>query len=87
MTATLPVTIRNVDEAATVVTIDGPAASGKSSVARLVAEALGVPYVSSGLLYRAATYLAGRAGVSLEDEGEILALLDGLAVRLTTPPG
>jgi len=50
-----------------IVTIDGPSASGKSSVARRVAAALGVPYLSSGLLYRAAAFLA---------------LLEGLGVRL-----
>lgn len=77
----------DVGETAQVITIDGPAASGKSSVARLVAEALGVPYVSSGLLYRAATYLAGSAGVPLGDEAAIVALLEGLAVRLETPAG
>ena len=45
-----------------IVTIDGPSASGKSSVARRVAAALGVPYLSSGLLYRAAAFLpAGMA--------------------------
>ena len=75
----------DVSETAQVITIDGPAASGKSSVARLVAEALGVPYVSSGLLYRAATYLAGAADVPLGDEAAIVALLGGLAVRLETP--
>lgn len=41
-----------------VVTIDGPVASGKSTVARLVAQHLAVPFVSSGLLYRAATFVA-----------------------------
>lgn len=76
-----------VSKTAQVITIDGPAASGKSSVARLVAEALGVPYVSSGLLYRAATYLAGAANVPLGDEAAIVALLEGLAVRLETPVG
>lgn len=43
-----------------VVAIDGPAASGKSTVAKIVAERLGVPFVSSGLLYRAATLVAQR---------------------------
>ncbi|MEJ2668311.1 MAG: (d)CMP kinase, partial [Deinococcales bacterium] len=43
-----------------VITLDGPAASGKSSVARRVAERLGVPFVSSGLLYRAAAWVVGR---------------------------
>lgn len=48
-------------------TIDGVAASGKSSVSSGVARALGVPYVSSGLLYRAATLLAHEAGLSPHD--------------------
>ncbi|WP_347240474.1 (d)CMP kinase [Thermus sp.] len=65
-----------------IVTIDGPSASGKSSVARRVAEALGVPYLSSGLLYRAAAYLALRAGVDPGDEGALLRLLKARRVRL-----
>ncbi len=65
-----------------IVTIDGPSASGKSSVAQRVAEALGVPYLSSGLLYRAAAYLALGAGVDLEDEAGLLALLQAKRVRL-----
>lgn len=40
-----------------VVTIDGPAASGKSTIARMVAQRRGIPFVSSGLLYRAATFM------------------------------
>jgi CMP/dCMP kinase len=58
-----------------VVTIDGLAASGKSSVAQGVAQVLGVPYVSSGLLYRAVTYTALQHQINLEHESEILALL------------
>ena len=65
-----------------IVTIDGPSASGKSSVARRVAAALGVPYLSSGLLYRAAAFLALRAGVDPGDEEGLLALLEGLGGRL-----
>ena len=44
-----------------VVAIDGPAGSGKSSVARFVADRLGLPHVDTGALYRAAT-LAVPAG-------------------------
>lgn len=44
----------------TVVAIDGPAASGKSTVARCVADRLGYRYISSGLLYRAASAIALR---------------------------
>ena len=73
----------------TVVTIDGPAASGKSSVARLVAGLLGIPYVSSGLLYRAATHLVLREGVDAGDEAAVLALLEAhdvlLDARLNAP--
>jgi cytidylate kinase len=45
-----------------VVAIDGPAASGKSSTARWVAERLGYRHVDSGALYRAVTFLAVREG-------------------------
>ncbi|MGC8903769.1 (d)CMP kinase [Thermus sp.] len=65
-----------------IVTIDGPSASGKSSAARRVAEALGVPYLSSGLLYRAAAFLALRAGVDPGDEAGLLGLLQRFRVRL-----
>jgi CMP/dCMP kinase len=65
-----------------VVTLDGPAASGKSSVARRVAAALGVPCVSSGLLYRAATSLVADAGIDAGDEAAILATLGRHRVEL-----
>ncbi len=57
-----------------VVTIDGVAASGKSSVAARVATELGVPYISSGLFYRAITLAALREEVDLLDEHEVAAL-------------
>ncbi len=65
-----------------VITFDGPAASGKSSVARRVAHALNVPFVSSGLLYRTATLLAERAGVDLDDASAVLAALAEHRVEL-----
>ncbi|HLR46364.1 MAG TPA: (d)CMP kinase [Deinococcales bacterium] len=65
-----------------VVTIDGPAASGKSSVARAVAAQLGVPFVSSGLLYRGATWLLQEAGIEPQDERSVLAELQRHSVRL-----
>ncbi|GBF07902.1 cytidylate kinase [Deinococcus aerius] len=65
-----------------IVTIDGVAASGKSSVASGVARALGVPFVSSGLLYRAATLLALEAGLSLEGAPALLAHLEANPLRL-----
>lgn len=65
-----------------VVALDGPAASGKSSVARSVARRLGVPFVSSGLLYRAATWVVTRQGGDPEDEGAVLRWLRERHVRL-----
>lgn len=66
----------------TVITIDGPAASGKSSVARLLARRLGVAYVSSGLLYRAATLAALEPNVDLADEQAVVQLLGQHQVTL-----
>ena len=65
-----------------VVTFDGPAASGKSTVAKRVAAALGVPFVSSGLLYRVATLLATAGGAELDDPEAVLAVLDAHLVEL-----
>jgi CMP/dCMP kinase len=65
-----------------VITIDGLAASGKSSVARRVALALGVPYVSSGLLYRAITVAALEAKLDLENEVGLLEHLQTDQIRL-----
>ncbi|WP_424950870.1 (d)CMP kinase [Deinococcus sp.] len=59
-----------------IVTIDGVAASGKSSVSSGVARALRIPYLSSGLLYRAATWAALQHGLSLTDAQPLLSLLD-----------
>ncbi|MVN85928.1 (d)CMP kinase [Deinococcus sp. HMF7620] len=65
-----------------IVTIDGVAASGKSSVSAGVAQALGVPYVSSGLLYRAATLLGLEAGTDLGDARALLTCLEAAPPRL-----
>ena len=65
-----------------IITIDGVAASGKSSVSGGVARALGIPYVSSGLLYRAATLLGLEAGLDLHDAPRLLAHLRALPLRL-----
>jgi CMP/dCMP kinase len=50
-----------------VVTIDGPAGSGKSTLARGLAASLALPYVNTGLMYRALTRLALDRGVDVDD--------------------
>ena len=58
-----------------VITIDGPAASGKSTVARLVAQKLGASFLDTGAMYRAVTLAAMKAGVDMSDEKELLGVM------------
>ena len=60
-----------------IITIDGPAASGKSTVARLLAKRLGASFLDTGAMYRAVTLAAMRAGVDMSDEEKLLGVLDG----------
>jgi cytidylate kinase len=57
-----------------VITIDGPAASGKSSVSRELAARLGWNWLSTGAFYRGLAYVAYKEGVSLEDEAALATL-------------
>jgi CMP/dCMP kinase len=50
-----------------IIAIDGPAGAGKSTVARRLAERLGVRYLDTGAMYRAVTWLALREDIPLED--------------------
>lgn len=72
---------------AAVVTIDGPAGSGKSTVARALAERTGIPFLSTGMLYRAVGHLARRSGVDMEREGALVALLDAHTVAAVPVEG
>jgi len=54
-----------------IVTIDGPAGSGKSTAARQLAKALGIAYLDTGATYRAVTLRAMRGGVDLADEAAL----------------
>ncbi|TKJ33865.1 MAG: cytidylate kinase [Planctomycetes bacterium B3_Pla] len=55
-----------------IITIDGPAASGKSTVARLLAQKLGASFLDTGAMYRAVTLAAMQAGVDLNDQEKLL---------------
>jgi cytidylate kinase len=71
-----------------IVAIDGPAGSGKSTLARGLARELGLPYVNTGLMYRALTLAALRVRVPIEDEAAVVGLADGLRFNLGGPaPG
>jgi len=70
-----------------VIAIDGPAASGKSTTARLVAERLGYMHVDTGAMYRAVTLKVLRSGISLENEGTIARLMESTHVELRSDHG
>jgi len=59
-----------------IIAIDGPAASGKSTVARRVADGLGLTFVNSGAMYRAFTWWVLKRGIDPEDGPAVLSLLD-----------
>jgi len=59
---------------ANMIAIDGPASSGKSTVAKLVAERLGYLFFDTGVMYRAATLAAIRRSISVDDETKVSAL-------------
>jgi len=67
-----------------VIAIDGPAGSGKSTVARAVAELLGWSFLDTGAMYRAVTSEALGQGIDVHDEAAVAALAEN--VTLTTLP-
>jgi cytidylate kinase len=72
-----------------VVAIDGPSGVGKSTVARLIAEALGIPYLDTGAMYRAAGLLVKRAGVTLPlvDPVRVIELTSSAEVAISNSDG
>jgi CMP/dCMP kinase len=70
-----------------IVTIDGPAGAGKSTVARRLAERLGFRYLDTGAMYRAVTWLALERGISLEDGAELGKLAAANPVELEDSSG
>ena len=67
-----------------VVTIDGPAGAGKSSVARDVARRLGLSYLDTGALYRALAYTLEKRGIPPEEGEPLSSSLRSLSVALVS---
>ncbi|HFI0621056.1 TPA: (d)CMP kinase [Streptococcus suis] len=63
------------------IAIDGPASSGKSTVAKIIAKDLGYTYLDTGAMYRSATYLALTNGVEVTDQDRIVDLLAQNPIR------
>jgi CMP/dCMP kinase len=67
------------------IAIDGPAASGKSTVGGLLAERLGYVYLDTGVMYRAVTWAALAQGIAIEDEVGVTALAERLRIDIVRP--
>ncbi|HEL1669426.1 TPA: (d)CMP kinase [Streptococcus suis] len=63
------------------IAIDGPASSGKSTVAKIIAKNLGYTYLDTGAMYRSATYLALTNGIEVTDQNRIVDLLAQYPIR------
>ena len=64
-----------------VIAIDGPAASGKSSVASKISEKIGYLHVNSGLMYRAFTWSVLRSGIDLNDSVSVIQHLNSVSLN------
>ena len=64
------------------IAIDGPAAAGKSTIAKQTAELLGYTYVDTGAMYRAITYKALQLNINLQDGSKLTELLKDTSIEL-----
>lgn len=69
-----------------VVAIDGPAGSGKSSVAKGTARALGLAYLDTGAMYRAATWWCREQGVDLDDGPKVATVVAAMPLVMGLDP-
>jgi cytidylate kinase len=67
-----------------IITIDGPVASGKSTVSRLLAKRLDFLYLDTGAMYRAVAFQAKRKGIDIGDKQELRELCQNLDLRFQT---
>jgi CMP/dCMP kinase len=65
-----------------IIAIDGPAGSGKSTIAKLLAKKIGYSYIDTGAMYRALTLKALRKSVDLDDEAQLSELSDNTIIDI-----
>lgn len=68
-----------------IIAIDGPAASGKSTLAETLAHRLGYLYFDTGVMYRAITWVALQKGVSIQDERSVTQLAESVVIDVRPP--
>jgi CMP/dCMP kinase len=69
-----------------VVAIDGPSGTGKSTVARRLAAGLGLRYLDTGAMYRAATLAVLESGVDPADDEGVVSVVGGVTIEVDTDP-
>ena len=69
----------------TTIALDGPAASGKTTVGEVLARQLGYLLFDTGVMYRAATLMALQRGIAISDEAAVTALAEGLVIDVRPP--
>ncbi len=74
------------DDSVCVVAIDGPSGTGKSTVSRRLATAIGASYLDTGAMYRAVTWAVLDAGVAPDDSDGVVTVLDKIALTSGTDP-
>ena len=67
------------------IALDGPAASGKSTIGELLAQRLGYLHLDTGAMYRAVTWIALQQGIDIADEEAITALAESVEINITRP--
>ena len=66
-----------------VITIDGPAGSGKSTISRALAARMGYAYLDTGAMYRAIALAAKREGIAMDNRGELKHLCENIELRFS----
>ena len=69
------------------IAVDGPAGSGKSTVAKMVAKRLGIIYVDTGAMYRTVALFCTEKGIALADEAAVVAALADLQMKIVPEEG
>lgn len=70
---------------ANIIAIDGPAASGKSTLGKKLADSLGYLFFDTGVMYRAVTWLALQRGVDVQDEPGVTRLAESVPIDVMPP--
>lgn len=81
-----PLASNRLEDVRMIITIDGPAGSGKSTAARKLAARLEIPYLDTGAMYRAVALKAIREGVDLEDAEALTQVAEAADIRLDCGP-